>query len=65
MNQIEIVFGVINRELLRNASYASTDAVIEDIKAFIKQYNELFAHPFNWMYHISPLTATHHLRLVE
>ena len=63
MNQIEIVFGVINRELLTRSSFDSVEDLIADIKAFIKQYNDLFAHPFNWMYHISPLSIANHMAL--
>ena len=50
MNQIEIWFGVLNRRLLKRESFTSVAMVEEAIRRFIKQYNELFAHPYNWKY---------------
>ena len=57
MNQIEVFFGIINRQLLRRSSYKSVEEMEKDIRDYVKQYNDLFAHPFKWMYHISPLVA--------
>ena len=55
MNQIEIWFGIINRQLLRRKSFISLDDLKESILSYIDQYNCLFVHPFNWKYHTTPL----------
>ena len=54
MNQIEIWFGVINRRLLKRMSFTSVAMLEEAIRSFIKQYNELFAHPYKWKYNKVP-----------
>ena len=48
-NQIEIWFGIINRQLLRRSSYDSVDAMVESMRRFIEQYN-ITAKPFKWTY---------------
>lgn len=55
MNQIEIWFGIINRQLLKRRSFLSVNELIMSIHRYIEQYNKLFAHPFNWKYHTTPL----------
>ena len=55
MNQIEIWFGIINRQLLKRKSFKSIEELENNILDYISQYNEMFAHPFNWKYHTTPL----------
>lgn len=55
MNQIEIWFGIISRQLLKRKSYASVVLLEESIRRFIQQYN-LTAQPFKWTYAGVPLT---------
>jgi len=55
MNQIEIWFGIINRQLLKRKSFISTDDLKDSILNYIEQYNLMFAHPFKWKYHTTPL----------
>ncbi len=55
MNQIEIWFGIINRQLLRRKSYTSVEDLKDSIRRFIDQYNRMFAHPFNWTYRTTPI----------
>ena len=54
MNQIEIWFSVINRRLLKRSSYENVEELEASIREYIKQYNELFAHPYNWKYDSVP-----------
>lgn len=56
MNQIEIWFGIINRQLLKRKSYSSVELLEESIRKFICQYN-LTAHPFKWTYAGVPLAV--------
>ena len=55
MNQIEIWFSIINRQLLKRRSFASIDELKAKILEFINQYNSMFAKPFKWKYHTTPL----------
>lgn len=55
LNQIEIWFGILNRQLLKRNSYLSVEVLVQSILRFIEQYNRLFAHPFNWKYATTPL----------
>ncbi len=56
MNQIEIWFGIINRELPKRKSYLSIEELEESIRRFIEQYN-LTARPFKWTYAGIPLAV--------
>lgn len=49
VNQIEIWFGIINRNLLKRSSYRSIEEMARSILKFIEQYN-LTAKAFNWKY---------------
>lgn len=49
INQGEIWFGIINRQLLKRKSYLSIEELEKSIRRFIEQYN-LTAHPFKWTY---------------
>lgn len=55
MNQIEIWFGIINRQLLKRKSFTSVEDLCDSVLNFIDQYNCMFAHPFKWKYHTTPL----------
>lgn len=47
LNQIEIVFSLLQRKGLNRASFKSKDELREAIEAFIKRHNER-AKPFRW-----------------
>jgi transposase len=47
LNQIEIVFSLLQRKALNGASFNSRDQLREAIEAFIKRHNER-AKPFRW-----------------
>ena len=46
MNQIEIWFGIINRRLLKRKSYTSVKKLDNFIRNYIRQQNEMIAHPY-------------------
>ena len=50
LNQIEIIFGVINRRVMRRGSFTSKLDLIEKLKRFINYFNETIAQPMNWTY---------------
>jgi len=55
LNQIEIVFGIIQRKCLRGGSFTSVPALESKLRQFITYYNTTMAHPFNWTYTGRPL----------
>jgi transposase len=57
LNQIEIVFGIVMRRVLRRGNFRSTEALKERLLDFIEYFNRTFAKPFRWTYTGRPLTA--------
>jgi hypothetical protein len=55
LNQIEIVFGVIMRKVVRRGSFTSVDDLRTKLLAFIDYFNQVFAKPFKWTYTGRPL----------
>lgn len=49
LNQIEIVFSVIQRKLIKPADFADLDALAQRLAAFEDRYN-LTAKPFDWRF---------------
>jgi transposase len=50
LNQIEVVFGVISKRVMRHGSFTSTDDLKSKLLAFVEYFNQTFAKPFNWTY---------------
>ena len=57
LNQIEIVFGIVARRVLRRGNFQSTEALKERLLDFIDYFNRTFAKPFRWTYTGRPLAA--------
>jgi DDE superfamily endonuclease len=55
LNQIEIVFGIIHRKLLRGGNFTSVADVESQLRAFMDYYNSTMAHPFAWTYTGKPV----------
>jgi transposase len=55
LNQIESVFGVIMRKVMRRGSFTSVADLRSKLLNFIAYFNEVFAKPFNWTYTGRPL----------
>ena len=49
LNLVEFWFGIMNKKVL-NDSYGSVIELKEAFEAFLKEWNTLLAHPFNWTY---------------
>jgi transposase len=61
LNQIEVVFGIISKRVMRHGSFTSTDDLKSKLLAFIEYFNRTFATPFNWNYTGKPTpTANSH-----
>jgi transposase len=57
LNQIEAVFGVIMRKVIRRGSFTSVNDLRDKLSSFIDYFNRVFAHPFRWTYTGRPLMA--------
>ena len=57
LNQIEVVFGVIVRKVIRRGSFTSVKDLRDKLLNFIDYFNRVFAHPFRWTYTGRPLMA--------
>ena len=57
LNQIEAVFGVIMRKVIRRGSFTSVKDLRDKLSSFIDYFNRVFAHPFRWTYTGRPLMA--------
>jgi transposase len=55
LNQIEIVFGVVMRKVIRRGDFKSVEDLRGKLLAFIQYFNDVFARPFNWTYTGRPL----------
>lgn len=58
LNQIEIVFGIINRRVMRRGSFRSKSDLIDTIQRFIKYFNATIARPMKWLYTGQPTHNT-------
>lgn len=57
LNQIETIFGIVYRRVVRRGSFGSTTELKDRLLAFIQYFNDTFAKPFNWTYTGRPLTT--------
>lgn len=55
LNQIEVVFGIINRKVMRRGNFTSVADLESKLRQFLTYYNEVMAHPFRWTYTGRPL----------
>src|SRR4051812_8792661 len=55
LNQIEVVFGVIARKVIRRGSFTSVADLHAKLLNFITYFNRVFAKPFRWTYTGRPL----------
>jgi transposase len=58
LNQIEIVFGIVARRVLRRGDFPSLDALKQRLLDFIDYFNRTFARPFRWTYTGRPVKAS-------
>ena len=58
LNQIEIVFGIINRRVMRRGNFTSKLDLVHKLDQFIQYFNETIAKPMNWTYTGRPTRNT-------
>ena len=57
LNQVEFVFGIVNRRAVRRANSKSLADLKERLLDFIDYFNRTFAKPFRWTYSGRPVSA--------
>jgi hypothetical protein len=55
LNQIEVIFGVIMRKVIRRGSFTSVTDLRTKLLNFLTYFNHVFAKPFRWTYTGRPL----------
>jgi transposase len=55
LNQVETVFGIIMRKVVRRGNFTSRDDLEDKLGWFLDYYNRTMAHPFAWTYTGKPL----------
>lgn len=50
LNQVECWFSILERRVLRHASFPDVDTLNERVDGFIAHWNAHEAHPFNWTF---------------
>jgi transposase len=55
LNQIEVIFGVIMRKVIRRGSFTSVKDLRTKLLDFLTYFNRVFAKPFRWTYTGRPL----------
>ena len=56
LNQVEVVFGIIMRKVMRRGNFTSLADLEDKLRRFLKYYNDTMAHPFTWTYTGKPTT---------
>lgn len=50
LNQIEAIFGMFNRRVMRGGSFTSKEDLMNKLRAFTKYFNETIAKPMKWTF---------------
>lgn len=62
LNQIEIVFGIINRRVVRRGSFTSQSDLVDKLRRFVTYFNETIARPMQWTYTGRPTRTGFNMR---
>lgn len=54
LNQIETIFGIISRRVIRHGSFNSKEDLKQKLLSFVDYFNRTFAKPLNWTYNGRP-----------
>lgn len=55
LNQIEVIFGILRRKVIRRGSFKSVAELRDKLLWFIDYFNQVLAKPFRWTYTGRPL----------
>ncbi|MBC7816409.1 MAG: transposase [Planctomycetaceae bacterium] len=48
LNQIEVLFGIVMRKVMRRGNFTSVADLEDKLRQFLKYFNDTMAHPFHW-----------------
>ena len=57
LNQVEIWFSILSRQMLRGAVWTSKEQLARDLMAYVRDYSQGNPKPFRWTYTGKPCTA--------
>jgi hypothetical protein len=57
LNQIEVIFGIVMRKVMRRGNFTSVADLEDKLRRFLKYFNDTMAHPFEWTYTGKPTTS--------
>ena len=60
LNQVELVFSILTRRLLRRGEFSSREDLVAKIMSFVAEYDRT-AKPFAWTYDGDPLKVARHV----
>jgi transposase len=58
LNQIEVIFGIVMRKVMRRGDFTSVDDLEDKLRQFLKYFNETMARPFDWTYTGKPISRS-------
>ena len=58
LNQIEVIFGIVMRKVMRRGDFKSVADLEDKLRHFFKYFNETMARPFDWTYTGNPVVKT-------
>lgn len=50
LNQIEVIFGIVMRKVMRRGNFTSVANLEDKLQRFLTYFNETMARPFTWTY---------------
>ena len=50
LNQVEVILGIVMRKARRRGDFNSVADLEDQLRRFLKYFNETMAHPFDWTY---------------
>jgi len=62
LNQIEVIFGIIAKRVMRHGSFTSQSDLREKLNTSINYFNQTFAKPLNWTYTGKPTQSQNNQR---
>ena len=62
LNQIEVIFGIVMRKVMRRGNFTSTADLEDKLRRFLHYFNETMARPFAWTYTGKPINRQRRLK---
>lgn len=58
LNQVEVIFGIVMRKVMRRGEFKSVADLEDKLRGFFKYFNETMARPFDWTYTGNPVVKS-------